>query len=436
MTNREKKEARRVKEARNKNLKRGNKEQGFILVIGVLIITLLLLPALPFLFQLSTDFRLTEKSYKSVAAFSLAEAGVERALWELNYGDISTWSGDESLRAMTISSFDTPDGNMIGDIEIRVENPGADNPVVEATGNVSYIVSHAVTKTVRVVLERSEYHPFDYGIFGDEGVNMNSNAVVDSYDSRNGEYSDTNMGSNGHVGTNATHEGALDLKSNAQIYGNAITGPESDPEAAITTSPNAYIDGTKLALDAPKELPSVSPPEGLTQKGNYFLGGNDQDIISESGEYSSFMIDNNAKVTITADVTLYITGAFSLLSNSQLELADGASVTIYLGGTFEQNSNTQINNLSTDPTKLSVFGTNTFNSQMVWNSNTQFFGAVYVPRANVLYDSNADFYGSIVGKYLESISSNARLHYDEALGDVGMGNDSSTYTVKSWQEKY
>jgi len=425
-----------VKEARTKNRKKGNKEQGFILVVSVLIITCLLLPTLPFLFQLSVDLRLTEKSYKSVAAFSLAEAGVERAIWELNYGDISSWSGDESLRTMTISSFNTPDGNVIGDIEVRIENPGTDNPVVEATGSVDYIRSHTVTKTARVVLEKSEYHPFDYGVFGDEGINMNSNAVVDSYDSRNGEYGDTNMGSNGHVGTNATHDGAIDLRSNAQIYGNAISGPESDPEAAIATGPNAYIDGTKLALDAPKELPSVSPPEGLSPKGDYFLGGNDEDLISESGEYSSFMIDNNAKVTIIADVTLYITGAFSLLSNSQLELGDGASVTIYLGGTFEQNSNTQINNISMDPTKLEFFGTDAFNSTMVWNSSTQFFGAVYVPRANVVYNSNADFYGSMVGKYLQSISSNAKLHYDEALRDVGMGNDSSTYAVKSWQEKY
>ncbi len=89
-----------------------------------------------------------------------------------------------------------------------------------------------------------------------------------------------------------------------------------------------------------------------------------------------------------------------------------------------------------DPTKLAVYGTDTFNSTMVWNSNTQFFGAVYVPRADVVYDSNADFYGSMVGKSLQSISSNARLHYDEALGDVGMGTDSTTYAVVSWQEKY
>jgi hypothetical protein len=40
--------------------------------------------ALPFVFKFSSQFRTTERSYKSLAALNLAEAGVERAIWELN----------------------------------------------------------------------------------------------------------------------------------------------------------------------------------------------------------------------------------------------------------------------------------------------------------------------------------------------------------------
>ena len=151
--NKPKKEVRTMKEATSKSLIKGNKKEGFILVIGIFTITFLLLFAFPFLSQLSTDFRLNEKSYKSSAAFSLAEAGVERAIWELNYGDISSWSGDGSLRTMTISSFQTPDGHVKGKVEISVENPGADNPVVEVTGMVVYIGSHNAIRTARVALE-------------------------------------------------------------------------------------------------------------------------------------------------------------------------------------------------------------------------------------------------------------------------------------------
>jgi hypothetical protein len=140
-------------------------------------------------------------------------------------------------------------------------------------------------------------------------------------------------------------------------------------------------------------------------------------------------------VTITADVTFYITGEFSMASNSQLEIADGVQVTIYLGGSFVQESNTQINNLSMDATKLQVYGTDSFSGDIDWNSNSDFWGAVYAPRANVIYNSEADFYGSIVGKYLD-FSSQSTIHYDEALGDlkVSTGSEDAPFVVKSWQE--
>jgi competence protein ComGC len=111
----------------NRNLKSRidkskNEEKGFVLVVGLIVMMVLLLLTVPFLYQLSFENRLTNKSYKSSAALSLAEAGVERAIWELNYGDISSWTGDDTLRTMGISSFQAAGGNVIGDqdSEIRV----------------------------------------------------------------------------------------------------------------------------------------------------------------------------------------------------------------------------------------------------------------------------------------------------------------------------
>ena len=91
-----------MKEIGKEYLKRKNEEQGFVLIVGMLVMAVLLLLAIPFLYQLSFENKLTNKSYKSSAALSLAEAGVERAIWELNYGDIRTWAGDSSLRTMAI----------------------------------------------------------------------------------------------------------------------------------------------------------------------------------------------------------------------------------------------------------------------------------------------------------------------------------------------
>jgi len=182
-------------------------------------------------------------------------------------------------------------------------------------------------------------------------------------------------------------------------------------------------------------MPSISPPEGLDYKGSYSKDEGNTNI-GEDGEYTSFKLGGDATVTITADVTLYITGDFSMRSNTELEIADGVTVKIYLGGSFEQNSNSKLNNLSEDPTQLIVLGTDSFNGEMEWNSNSQFWGAVYAPKADVNYRSNADFYGSIVGKSFD-LNSNARVHYDEALAGLNIDVDSVDIllTVKSWQEK-
>jgi Tfp pilus assembly protein PilX len=423
-----------MKEIGKDYLKRRNEEKGFVLVIGMIVMSCLLLLAIPFLYQLSFENKLTNKSYKSSAALSLAEAGVERAIWELNYGDITTWDGDSSLRTMTISSFQTPDGNVIGDIEIRVEEPDGDNPVVSSSGRVALVESRVLYKTARVVLEEEKYKPWINGIFGDEELDFSSNSYVDSYDSRDGAYGGSNMGSEGHVGTNGIEYGCIDLASNARIYGNAVSGPESNPENVIITRGNAEIFGEMDSLSEENLMPSVPLPKALLYNGDYSLGGNDSDTIDESGVFTSFRLDSNCTVTITADVTLFITGEFSMRSNSQLEIADGVRVTIYLGGSFIQHSNTQINNLSEDPTSLLIMGTDTFNGEMEWNSNSQFWGSVYVPRADVHFNSNADFYGSISAKSFDC-DSNSKIHYDLALAALALdGADGTPFTVKSWQE--
>lgn len=417
-------------------LKNRRKAKGTILIVSLLVMAVMLIIGIPLLFKLSNQYRSTEKSYKSLAALNLAEAGVERAIWELNYGDVSSWGGDVHMRNMTVSSLQASDGNVVGDIDINISDPEGDSPVIEATGRVPYIDTLTVDKTIRVVLKKGGGPGlFDYGIFGDDGVDLDSNAKTDSYDSRDGLYGDSNMGSKGHVGTNATHYGCVSLDSNAKIFGNAYSGPESNPEEVIILRSNSHIYGEKQSLSRLKELPSVPLPEGLPNRGDYFLGSNNQDTISESGLYSSFRLKSNSKVTVTSDVTFYITGDFSMRSNTQLDIAEAASLTIYLGGTFEQRSNTQINNLSKDPSKLIVFGTDSFNGEMEWNSNSQFWGAVYVPRANVIYNSNTDFHGSITCNHIH-MDSNGKIHYDEALGglDVLPGSEGS-YIVKSWQEK-
>jgi hypothetical protein len=424
-------------EKEKKRLKGKHEQEGFVLILGIIVMAFLLLLMAPFLFQLTNQHRSTVRSSHYITAFSLAEAGIERGIWELNYGDITSWSGDNSARTLTISDFQSSEGNVVGSIDIKIINADGENPVIEATGKVAGAAPVKTRRTAQVVLKRADPPPlFNYAVFGQETIDVNSNALVDSYDSRKGNYGGTNVGFSGNVGTNANGYGSIDLAANAKIYGSAYTGPGSDPSTAIITRSNALITGDRGALSEPKTMPSVMAPDDLAFMGAYDLGDTNVDTISESGVYNSFRLTSNAKIIITGDVTLYVTGDFSMQSNTQLEIAEGASLTLFLGSSFEQSSNTQINNLTKKPSNCVVLGTDSFNGQMQWNSNTQFWGAVYVPEANVDFNSNADFFGAIVGRSVNSISSNARIHYDVALSKTIVNFDGDfPYVVKSWQEK-
>ncbi len=418
-----------------KVIKRKRQEQGMILVIGIIVMAFLLLLVLPFLFQLSTENRLTDKSFKSVTALSLAEAGIERAMWELNFGDITTWDGDSAIRTMNILSFQSPSGDVIGDIEIEVYDSETKKPLVKSRGMVDFSSSALMAKGTKAELTEIKYDPWNFAVFGDDDLNFSSAAEVDSYDSTVGTYGGANIGAEGNIGTNGTLLGCIDMCPNSQVYGDAYSGPESDPESVIIQQGNAYIDGEKKSLYEEKLMPSVVPPDDLAFMGGYSLGVGEVGTIDSSGTYTSFVLENNSVVNITADVTLYVTGDFTMTSNTQLNIADGVNVTIYLGGTFSQSSNSQINNLSQDPTSLLMLGTDSFNGTMTWNSNTDFYGAVYVPRAYVDFRSNIDFYGAITAGTFE-FNSNARFHYDLALAGLKRDDmEDLPYGIKSWKEE-
>ena len=112
------------------------------------------------------------------------------------------------------------------------------------------------------------------------------------------------------------------------------------------------------------------------------------------------------------------------------------TVTVYMGGTFAQDSNSSFNNLSEDPTSLTILGTDSFNGTMEWNSNSNFWGAIYVPRAQMNIYSDSLFYGSVVARYI-NMDSSGQIHYDEALADIDTSEfqGDASYQVKSWQEK-
>jgi Tfp pilus assembly protein PilX len=419
---------------RKAKAKKKHEEQGFVFLIAVIVMVFLLLLVAPFLFQLSNDSRLNRKSCKSSVALSLAEAGIERTIWELNFGDISGWEGDSSERTLTISDFQTAAGAVVGDIEISITDPESDNPTVESKGKVAFLDSQLEAKIVLVGL--GGFPAFSFGAFGDDGMFIDRQITLDSYDSRNGAYGGVNIGSEAHIGTNSVLSGGIWIDAASEIKGNVFSGYDSDPDQVVIANASATISGEKRSLHSVFVLPSVITPIGLPNRGDYSLDDDSLDTINASGEYGSFSLGKNSTLRIEGDVILSITGDFYMDQNSVLEIASGASLAIYLGaGDFEMDAGAAMNNLSLDPSKLLVYGTGSFNGEIYMDQNTAFYGAIYASQGNVRLDASSSFYGAAIAKNV-MIDVGAVIHYDISLENLEiLPSMGAFYEVKSWQEK-
>lgn len=107
--------------------------------------------------------------------------------------------------------------------------------------------------------------PFQYAVTGCKGVNLSGSGVVDSYDSRNGPYSDSNRDSSGHVNTvigdssvtidghspikgDVKASGIVYLKGSSPVIGNvhSNTGVDISWGSGVRVKGNVYSNGFYL----------------------------------------------------------------------------------------------------------------------------------------------------------------------------------------------
>lgn len=448
------------------NVKGRAREEGFILAAGMMVMIVMLIMATPFLFKFSGQYRATERSFKSMSAFNLAEAGIEQAVYELNNGFmILPWTVDAggTLRT-TLDDFSSADGKVIGDINVDIlppsGPPGDETRFVESQGQIPFIADRTVDRSVRVLLEAEYGSIFKFAVFADEGIYMASNVRIDSYNTDvNLIYDAKTSGDMGHVGSNTTTTpaagGGIYLSSQDELMGRVACGfgtaPKSIDTVIDSSTANTYINGGKFILGSPFDMtpdpPASSFTEGLAfnpaKPGITSTARSGTLVLTEadSGIYDSLVMNVGSKIEIRGDVTLYITGVsqsvgeFLMKNNTTLEITEGSSLKLILGkASFLQLSNTMVNNLTKTAENLVILGTEEFTGEMYWNSNTALYGAICVPEASIHYDSNHDLYGSLVCDWLD-FNSNADIHYDEALGNLDwIRGGLPTYVVKSWQQ--
>ena len=377
-----------------------------------------------------TEQRVAQRSLSLAKSFHAAEAGTDAALTQL--AQDPSWSG------VGYTSLGT------GGYEVSVVSVSSTIRRITATGyspsnnaSAEGYQSRRIESTV--LIEPSG--PFDYGLFSSGAIHLDSNALVDSYDSQLGVYGGTNVGTEGDVGSNSALAGTITLDKNSLITGNAIIGPGGDPATAIIAG-SSQILGLKLSLSTAKELPGVTFPSGTATSALVLANGKVQIVPAGTYWYTSVQVGSNANVLVAGDATFYVESSFTLNSNSQfVTTCATCTIAIYVKGTGDaavpvvQLDSNSLLSAASDPTQLTLYvtGDGHASAGMIdLDSNTQFYGAIYAPLSLLNMDSNSDLYGAVVAQSVE-MDSNSAIHYDVELNSVGSGSGGHL-SLQSWRE--
>lgn len=413
------------------NVGSGHSKSGVsLLAVSVVMVTLAVL-SLAMFRLVDSGSRAQNASRDETNAKYVAEAGMSIAVMNFTSG--------MAVEELGMGSEQDPANFGSGDFWIESDGTlGANLYELTATA-----VENGVGAQLKVVLEEVTDNLHVWAAFGDEGLTMDSNAQVDSYNSSLGSYASQDVNgngassyalTNGNVGSNED----VSADANVKIRGDMTPGPSG----GYSLGSHVTLSGSTASASALIEMPTVTVPT-LPNLGDLDLddsvsGPLSSYIPSGSYHFDDVTVDGNHITVIGPAVLVF--ESFEIMSSSEF-LADTTAgpVEVFVIGDFVMNSNTLIAPLDWDPSgfELKLLSDNVIDPSLNvdldvvdLNSNAQLYGTLYAPTAAIEINSNFELFGSLVARSVH-LDSNSKIHFDEALL-VAQNNGQRTFNTVAW----
>lgn len=370
-------------------------ESGGVLLTTLMITVLIGVTMASYLMLVRNQSVAVARSQAWNIALTLAEAGVEEALAQMNHDGGLTSAvpgGNGWVLSDGIYRCDPPERKMLGGRYAAVYTATA-SPVIYSTGYVTVPMSSDVI--TRVVIVRTTNAPlYPTGLLlGNINRQGNHPLTIDGYDSTDSQYS---------------------------------SGGRYDPTQVKTPA------STNIAMTGNTELPEIMQPfsTGLPmpsiRNGTYRLSGNimvQGDLVLRGSE--------RLLVSSRRSVVLYVTGNILMSPNASIEVASTSSLKIFAEG---NNTSLGILNNRGTPGNFSYYGLPGNTNIILTASNTPFVGTIYAPAATFSATNGHapfDFEGALSVESLV-LSRPFRFHFDESLTQPSSPRRS--FVVSSWGE--
>jgi hypothetical protein len=362
---------------------------------------------------------LAVQTSSQIAARSAADAGVTKALFEMNRKlKVKPWD-NSTLPEATDEILPNTDATYSYKVTANPDNSYA----VESIGR-----SGLEQKIIQCTFVLKG--PFEHAILTKKDLILKSDTLVQGYNSS--DVFDTEI--EVIVATQSTLPGTMVLNNGVGVDGDVAVGAGGNVDSVIKDL-GATLHN-KYALLENVDMPLVTPPS-LESKGSITVKGKTSIIGPEdSGQYSMIDVKRAAHPGTLevsgGDVVLYVTGDLDLGQDCEIVITEGASLTLYLDGDMVADNSAGINNQN-PPANLKLYGTSTGEQSLILKAKSESLGAIYAPNATVTVIAKSDIRGSLTANNFE-LKNGGDFYYDEALRKVTTEDDAVRFVIINWRE--
>jgi len=400
-----------------------SKKRGSALPLAVVVLLILLAMGTGLL-RLGLNSRVFSiRTASDIAARCAADAGLTKALFEMNEKlKVDTWDSSSIPQAI-----DTSLPNFDAVFSYSVTGDPASGYIIKSVGTAGQ-----AQRTVYATLELEGL--FEHAILTKKNLILKAGTIVDGYNSLDSLDTDIDV----DIGTQSTADSSIVLNSGVTVKGDIIVGVGGDPNTVIKDS--GATTGYQYSAIEEDPLLLITPP-ALTNMGTDITVTGEIVTLdpTKNGQYGNIILtkgtDIGALEISGGDVVLYITGNIELGESCEIVIKDNSSLTLYIDGDIHCRVGSAINNETPpeDPKNFQVYGTSETTQYFDIKAKSTWSGTIYAPNADIDLYAKADFYGSIVADNFE-LKAGGNYHYDEALREVEIDDEGVRFVVNRWHE--
>ena len=400
-----------------------SKKRGSAVPLAIVVVLILLAMGTGLL-RLGLNSRVfSTRSASDIAARCAADAGLTKALFEMNKKlQVKFWDGSNLPL-----EIDTSLPNCDAVFSYNVTGKLANGYTISSVGTAGQ-AQRAVYATLK--LEGL----FEHAILTKENLILKAGTILDGYNSQDPLDTDVDV----DIATQSTADSSIVLNSGITVKGDVIVGVGGDPNTVIrdTGATTGYqysaIEEHPLSLMTPPTLPDWGVD--ITATGETVILD-----PTDSGQYGNLILTKGGTVGVLeisgGDVVLYLTGNIDLGESCELVIKDNSSLTVYIDGDIHCRLGSAFNNETPpeDPKNLQLYGTSETTQNFDIKAKTTWSAVIYAPNADIDIYAKGDFYGSVVADNFE-LKAGGNYHYDEALREVEVDDEGVRFVVERWYE--